>query len=231
MADELANQEENPILAKIAAEGSKELTAADMTQIQKQLRNLEHGHYAMVPIHCRGKACRYENICPLLKAGVSSMVGQQCPLEEHLLKTWIQHYQQSLNVDPTNTIEMNLVCELAKIEIYSARAAHRVGSEDIIINQVIGVSDKGEPIYREELHPVLGLAESQDRRKLRLLEAFLATRQSLAEAGGSGKGDQSTHAAELADIVRKAQRNLASRAEKIKADNAKNITPPEPPTT
>jgi hypothetical protein len=231
MADELAKQKINPILMRIAAEGTKELTEADRTQIQNQLRNLEYGHYAMVPIHCRGNVCKYADICPLLKAGVSSMVGQPCPLEEHLLYTWISHYRESLNVDPKNAIEMNLVCELAKIEIYSARATHRVASEDLIIQQVIGVSDKGEPIYREELHPILGLAESQDRRKLRLLEAFLATRQALAEVGGSGQGDQSTHAAELANIVRKAQKNLADRAKDIKANAAKDVTPPSPTTT
>lgn len=189
----------------------------------KSLRTLEHGAHALTPMFCKGDSCSYKHQCPLIKAGIRDMIGSPCPIEGHLLNLWSGKYITDLKIDENNLVETNLAGELAKLDIYSMRVNNRLAYEDFISKQVVAINEEGQPQYRDELHVAAQWEDMLSRRKLRLLDALLATRRSLAEVGGGSTSDPSSQAAMAMKLVKKAQKNLQNQADTLKAESAKRI--------
>lgn len=192
-----------------------------MRRAALSIRNLEHGYHAMIPLYCKGAQCPMARACPLVLAGFDYMVNNPCPIEQHLMSSWVGKLCIDLQVNTNNSVEMNLVAELAKLSIYRMRISNRLAFEDFIKQQIVAVDDDGVPQYRDELHPAIGWEETLSRRELKLLDALLATRRSIAEVGAGSSTDPSTNAANMLAMLEKAKKNLAQRAETIEGEIAK----------
>jgi hypothetical protein len=211
-----------PLLLK-HFENNPDVPIEKIRNAMRQLRTLEHGAHALTPMYCKGDSCSYKESCPLLKANIRDMIGTPCPIEGHLLNLWANKYITDLKIDENNLVETNLAGEIAKLDIYSMRINNRLAYEDYISKQVVAINEEGKPQYRDELHVAAQWEDMLSRRKLRLLDALLATRKSLAEAGGGSTSDPSTHAAIAMKLVKKAQKNLQKQTDNIKAETAKQI--------
>lgn len=209
-----------PILAKHIG-NTPDIPIEKIRAAMKSLRTLEHGSHALTPMYCKGDSCSYKHQCPLLQAGIRDMIGTPCPIEGHLLTLWTNKYITDLKIDENNLVETNLAAEIAKLDIYSMRINNRLAYEDYISKQVVAINEEGQPQYRDELHIAAQWEDMLSRRKLKLLDALLATRRSLAEVGGGSTSDPSTQAAMAMKLVKKAQKNLQNQAEQLKADTAK----------
>jgi hypothetical protein len=144
-------------------------------------------------------------------------------MEAHLMSTWASKLCRDLQVNVENSVEMNLVSELAKLSIYRMRISNRLAYEDFIKQQIVAVDDDGVPQYRDELHPAIAWEETLSRRELKLLDALLATRRSIAEVGAGSTTDPSTNAANMLSMLEKARKTLEARAETVKAERAKPV--------
>jgi hypothetical protein len=151
------------------------------------------------------------------------MIGTPCPIEGHLLTLWTTKYITDLKIDENNLVETNLAAEIAKLDIYSMRVNNRLAYEDFVSKQVVAINEEGTPQYRDELHVAAQWEDILSRRKLRLLDALLATRRSLAEVGGGSTSDPSTQAAMAMKLVKKAQKNLQNQADIVAAESAKQL--------
>ncbi len=231
--NDLQNQNEHPLLTaalKAEAEGAG-LVGAHLEErlaaASKQLRALEHGHHAMVPLHCNGPSCPMALSCPLMNAGFSYMIGKPCPLEDHLLTLWRDSYVDSLRINHTNMVEVSLASDLAELDIYSMRASNKLAYEDFVSNQCIGISDDGQPQYRKELHVAATWKDMLGKRKLKILDALLATRKAIASVGGGLSDDPSSDAAKVKKLLELKVRALNSASEAILVETAKDVTPLE----
>lgn len=196
-----------------------------LEEVATAVRTLEHGAYSMVPLHCHGTGCPMAAKCPLLQGGFTYMIGKACPLEQHLLDKWSSKYIFDLKINPDNMVETNLAGEIAKLDIYGMRISNKLAYEDFIKQQVVGVSNDGEPFYRDELHVAAIWEDQLAKRKLKLLDALLATRKSMAGAGAGISNDPSTQASAVKRILDKKAIELRATAENLKAEAAKDITP------
>lgn len=213
-----------PLLVKAL---QSNLTEADREKVSKaifHLRVLEHGAYAAIPLHCKGDSCTMADNCPFLKAGIRDMIGEQCPLEKHLLDRWIQKYIDTLKIDPSNIVDMSCIGEIAKIDIYEMRMNNRLAYEDVVTKQVAAMDNEGNIQYRDELHIAAQWMDMMSKRKSKLLESLLATRKAIADAGGGlDASDPSSQASRLLDTVKRANLNLQKRADTLKAESAKKV--------
>lgn len=199
------------------------ITPEQIRRAALSVRNLEHGYHAMIPMYCKGAQCPMAKSCALLQNGFTYMLSQPCPLESHLMATWAGKLCRDLQVNVGNSVEMNLVSELAKLSVYRMRISNRLAYEDFIKQQIVAVDDDGVPQYRDELHPAIAWEETLSRRELKLLDALLATRRSIAEVGAGSTTDPSTNAANMLSMLEKAKKALEHRSDELRAERARPV--------
>ena len=212
-----------PLLTRASIE-QRSLNPEKVGKALRQLKNLEHGAYASVPLYCKGDACHMAKTCPFMIAGIEDMIGGPCPLETHLIGLWLDNYVGALKIDRNNIVEMSLAQEVAKIDIYERRMNDRLAYEDVVTKQVVGVTEDGTVQYRNELHISAQWLDVLSKRKLKLLSALLATRESVAKAGGGqDTGDPSSNAGNILSLLNHAKKTLQKKSDDLKANNAKPI--------
>lgn len=214
-------------LMKAVEEQQKQgaITAAQVSKAAVGIQALEHGYHAAIPLECHGAQCPMALKCPLFQAGFTYMVNHPCPLEAHLMTTWIDSIVKELHVNSDNHTEMGLVLELAKIDIYNWRIANKLAYEDHIKAQVVAMSDDGEPMYRDELHVSAVWDDMLAKRRLKYMDALLATRKSVAGVGGGMSADPSSQMSQIRNLLARKKKSLNDIAENLAAENAKDITP------
>lgn len=219
----------SPMLQSAYEEQSKRgpVDLEKLAEADKGIHLLEHGYYAMVPLTCHGSACPMASKCPLFQAGMTFMINRPCPLEQHLMSNWIAKTVQTLKISPDNHTEMSCAAELAKIDIYEMRISNRLAYEDFIKQQVIGVDDQGVPLYREELHVAAQWDDVLSKRKMKIMDALLATRKSAANAGAGMTSDPSTQASNIKRLLDRKTIELKNQSDDLKASSARNVTPPQ----
>lgn len=188
-------------------------TPEEAKSVQLHLLHLQTGATAMVPLICGGReCCPLAATCPLVKID-KAPVGRQCSLEKSLINTWIIQYINEYEVDPNNFTEIGYVSELAEIDIllmrintHLARPENGLG----IIDQAVGVDKDGEPIFRQELSPLVEQKDKLQRRRSQIIKLMVGDRQEKYKKQAALKqkpdGDLSTEQAaikkKLSDLTR-----------------------------
>lgn len=138
--------------------------------------------FASIPMICRAKDCVFAKLCPLQQKGIAPK-GSSCPIEMALAQQCMQEYMEELGVDPNNLVEVSIVRDIVDQEIQTQRKTWLLSLEEMIQENPIGVNDKGEVIFRKELHLAVDLEDRLHRRKKDLRNQLLATREARAKAG------------------------------------------------
>lgn len=192
------------------------LTDEEANIIARHLRFLRTGLNAVVPIYCGGPGiCPFERTCPFVKIK-KVPVGRVCPIEADLMRAWTEAYMETFKVEPDNIVELNLVQELAELDIYDRRASFwlQVGEgQGLLQEQIVGVDQNGRPVKRLEVHQALVIKERLKARKLRVILAMMKMRQDqqrceIALKNAKG-GDPSTELAALRIHLESIRRNKA----------------------
>jgi hypothetical protein len=234
--DIIITEEVPSLLKKYVEHSNKEID--NLRKASFQLRSLESGSHAGIPLHCKGKVCYMAVHCPLITMGVlvEDIVGQPCPVEMHLMEVWSNKIMNELKIDPNNLIESSMARELAKAEIYQLRVSNRLAMEDFVADQCVGVDEKGAPVYRKELHIAAQWEDMIIRRTLKMREALLATRKSIADAGAGNSNNPALNYSNATKLVEKLRKESSAKAEAVRAelatpiDNVQVIEPiPESP--
>lgn len=174
-------------LSAAAAEAGISIDPTKVDVINDFMARAKHGHQSALPMKCKGTNCAFINICPLHQIGSSLPVGKLCPVEKAVMAQWVQDTMTALHIDPAdpeNAVDVNMVFELAGLEMLRYRAAWQLSiSPELVEERVVGYSPQGEPIVAEQPKMALLILEKYAKVIGKLREQLLATRRSQAQVG------------------------------------------------
>jgi hypothetical protein len=199
---------ENKELVEKAREAGMPITSVNTVNIlTKFVERQKHGHQGAISMTCKGTRCSYLSMCPIHEAGENLPINKRCPVENILIEMWASKFIAALNIDisdPEYAIDMDMVYELAGLELIRNRAACKLSDEpEIFTSKAVAFSPQGETIYDDKPNMALLILERYGKRVDKLREQLIATRSAQAKIGKIA-GDSSVRAA-----------NLAARAQQI----------------
>lgn len=156
-----------------------------------------------IPMRCRGSECDFAESCPLLKKNLAP-VGKSCPIEQAAVLQLFTDYVEELEVDTSRMVEVSLVRDLVDQEIQQMRKTWMLSQESFIQENVAGIDSDGNVVTKKELHQAIDYEERLLKRKERLRNALVATREAKVRAG-QGKPDSATVVANILEEVRKVE--------------------------
>lgn len=131
-----------------------------------------------IPISCKGDACSFHRRCDLFIAGLAP-IGKPCPVEGTVLSHTFAGLCESLDVDPSDWVDVNLVRELSQIEVELLRVAQMLAEEGLIQNKCVGLVD-GEPVFQEDEHVLLRTEDRLRKQKAKIMQLLNSTRKDKA---------------------------------------------------
>lgn len=138
--------------------------------------------FSSIPMTCLANACPQAKICPLLAKGLAPK-GKPCPLELALVQEFMFSLMEELNVDPENLNEVSMIRDLVDQEVQYMRASKKLSLEDFIQEDVVGISDSGEPIFKKSMHVAVDLQDRILKRRKDLRNQLMATREQKFKIG------------------------------------------------
>lgn len=165
---------------------------------------VQTGMLAAIPRKCNGD-CMYGNACPRQASGDWHRHDEACPVESAVVHQLFQGYVEDLEVDVTKMVEVAMVRDLVNQEVQHLRATASLSNEEFIQQYVAGVDSEGNVITQPDLHKAIDYEDRILKRKEKLRNALLATRESRAKAGQS-RMDDATSVADALLQLRRAER-------------------------
>jgi len=175
-------------------------------------KNTRTGLFTSIPMTCRSKDCPFADTCPLQQRRIAPH-GSPCPIEMQMVVDFMNDYMEQLEVDRENLVEVSMIRDLVDQEVQTLRKTKWLAKEDMIQENVVGVTANGEVALRKELHMAVELEDRLLRRKQNLLKMFLATRESKAKAGMGSMDTAQTMAKLMTEVA-----GLTVLREKIKME-------------
>lgn len=154
-----------------------------------------------IPMTCQAEQCPMAPSCPLLKQNLAPK-GSPCPIEASAVHQFFSDYVEELGVDVTRMVEVSMVRDLVDQEIQQLRKTWILSQEHFIQENVVGVDMQGNVVTKKELHQAVDYEERILKRKEKIRNALLATRESKAKIGQS-QTDGATVIANILEDVRK----------------------------
>jgi len=159
------------------------------------------GMLASIPMRCEGSKCPFYQSCPLAAKGIEP-VGEKCPIEMAAVQQFFYDYVEELQVDVNRMVEVSMVRDLVDQEIQQLRKTWLLSQEHFIQENVVGIDENGNVITKKELHQAVDYEDKILKRKEKLRNALLATRESKAKIG-QGEVDSASVVSNLLHEIRK----------------------------
>lgn len=166
-----------------------------------------------IPMICKGKDCFAAPSCPLLKQGIDpsedGTATVACPIEMSMVQQLFYDYADELKVDLERIVEVSMVRDLVDQEIQQVRKSWILGQEHFIQENVAGVDEMGNVITKKELHYAVDYEDKIHRRKEKIRNALLATREAKSKAGESHVDSVQV----VANLVNEMRRGLSKQSQ------------------
>lgn len=177
--------------------------AVQAIEVAKRLRNTKHGLYASVPIICKSESCPYRQSCPLIEMQIAPH-GEKCPIEIAAIEDLFERYCADLKIDrddPRNTVDLLMVKDIVDIDVSLLRCDNKMAIDaDFIIQNAIGMTEEGEAIVKQELHPVVEYKDKLRASKNKMLQLLNSTRRDKEGTRITVEMDPSQRAAQMMKI-------------------------------
>lgn len=179
--------------------------AVEAINIAKRLRNTKHGLYASVPIICKAEACPYAHSCPILEAGIAPY-GEKCPIEIAAIEDLFERYAEQFDInmekrDSSETVDLMMIKDLVDADIGLLRCDNKMAWDaDYVISNTVAMTEDGEPITRQELHPLTDYREKLINRKHKTFQLLNSTRKDKEGTKLTVTTDPSVQAAEMLQV-------------------------------
>ncbi|BCO16174.1 hypothetical protein_gp121 [Bacillus phage vB_BceM_WH1] len=161
----------------------------------------KHGMYSSIPMLCRGEACPYAQVCPLIETG-DAPDGERCSLEIALILKKFEDYSEEFGIDETNVVDMGLTKDLIDLDIQQFRAENRLAIEgDFIQDVVVAVNERGDEITNPQISKASEYKEKVMTKRHKILELMNSTRKDKAGDKLSVQLDPSTYASRLMEAM------------------------------
>lgn len=189
------NELEMPATWKVSSE------TRGMIAQSLDIYNTKHGLYAAIPMMCKGDACPYAEVCPLLAGGMDPS-GTRCPLEIGMILKRYDEYKNEFNIDEDDVVDMGLVKDLVDYDIQLFRAENRIAMQaDFIEDVVITVTEGGQEITAPRISQAADYKEKIMTKKHKVLQLMHSTRSDKAGDKLTLTLDPSSYAAQLMSQV------------------------------
>lgn len=134
-----------------------------------------------VPMICTGPVCSIKHVCTLREARahddqIQFPIGYTCPVEASLIDFWRQDYYKTLKIDTQDKIERDRIEELLEIDLTLWRISSVIASKGYTVENMVGAV-QGLPLMKTELNPLLEAKDKAAKRKDRILDELIATRE------------------------------------------------------
>lgn len=164
-------------------------------RINKKVNHVKYGLSGTAVISCAGPSkCPFFSACPIPEnypnTGPMSdyPIHESCVLEAEYMAQQVIDYIVHLEVDPTDVVEMSLINELALLDVFRNRAVlvlangdKRGHGRDLLTfdENVVGFDKNGNALTSSvtKIHPAVDIMEKHEKRRIRILDKFNATRE------------------------------------------------------
>lgn len=200
-----------------------DLTEEEAGKLSKTLKRLSTGASSFILLNCKGNRCPFATRCPLVQMGKSETrphgkapVNQDCILEASLLRDSITSYMNEYQVDPSNYTEINIVTELAEIEVSLWRINMQLGETEnalFVIDQTVAIDPgTGQAITQQQVSPLFEQKQKLSTRKSKLHKLMVGDRQEKYKKEAALKqkpdADASSQMSEIKQSLQKLQHKL-----------------------
>lgn len=159
---------------------------------------------SIIPLHCKGPDCIYAPMAPAIHNSRPDY-QKACPVEAAAVHEFFWDYVDELGVDVSRMVEVSMVRDLVDQEIQQLRKTIVLSDEHFIQEEVVGIDAEGHVVTAKGLHKAIDYEEKLLKRKEKIRNALLATRESKVKHG-QAQADGATVIANILDEVRKVER-------------------------
>lgn len=147
---------------------------------------------------CNSDDCPYNLSCPLLKAGLEPD-GYTCPIEKKLSSELEITLTRDLNIDPQNTVEMELLFDFIDAKLLDMRTSGMLANTSLV--QEITKEGRGGATMSRDIAPEFLIKMDLKALKSKLLNEFMGTRLAKKRYGIQGTNS-------MEDIIRNAMEGI-----------------------
>lgn len=111
---------------------------------------------------------------------VNEIATHNCPVELNLLNQWTLVYMQEYEIDEKSFTELQMVRELAEIELMLWRLDMNLAKPEhaqLVEDVVVAVDKEGNPLSRKETSALFNTKEKLQNRKTRVIKLLVGDRQ------------------------------------------------------
>jgi len=134
-------------------------------------------------MRCSSDDCPYRLSCPLLKAGLEPE-GYVCPIEKKLSNELELTLCDDLNIDPQDTVEMELLFDFIDAKLLDMRTSGMLANTSLV--QEITKEGRGGATMSRDIAPEFLIKMDLKNLKSKLLNEFMATRLAKKRYGIQG---------------------------------------------
>lgn len=179
-------------------------------QVANEIHSTKHGLYAAIPMVCKESDCPYAPVCPILKAGLTTL-GERCVLEISLITKKYTEYMKELDIEEEDSVDLSLLKDLIDYDVQILRAENKMAVDgDFVKENVVGIGDDGAPIVQEQISNAANYKDKIQSKRNRTLELLNSTRKDKAGSKLTVTLDPSQYASKL---MKEAESQLTIDAE------------------
>lgn len=196
-----------------------QMTPEQEREVMGSLEELQQGVLSQIPLRCTGADCRFAQTCPLQKIS-QAPIGKACPVEQIIIDRLVEEHVQTLGIDPSNSIELDMLYDLVEAEIFDMRTTADISYGDLYEWQDVGVDHKGNPITRKEVSLAFEVKDRVKRLKKSIREQFASTREIREKLKLKETRDAATIATDLVRRHMERQRRQAAEILDVETTDA-----------
>jgi hypothetical protein len=187
----------------------------EAVSIANQMKHLQHGLYASIPIRCKGDDCPYSDQCYLLTKD-KAPYGEPCPIEIATIEQLVERYAKDLDISMDNMVDISQLKDLVDIDISIARCNKKLAVDaDIVEDIVVAVTEDGRSFTKPEINKAYDLQDKLLKRKKNILNDLNATRKAKAKQGVDQDFNVSSFISELRERAQKNKEKTIDVSEEI----------------
>jgi len=177
----------SPLLSMYPEEALHKLIK-NKDKLAKISKMFENGAIAAVStsvmlMRCNKEDCPYKLSCPLLKADLAPE-GYTCPIEKKLSNELELTLIHDLNIDPQDTVEMELLFDFIDAKLLDMRTSGMLANTSLV--QEITKEGRGGATMSRDVAPEFTVKMDLKNLKSKLLNEFMATRLAKKRYGIQG---------------------------------------------
>ena len=191
----------SPLLSMYPEEALHKLIK-NKDKLQKLSQLFESGITAVsttvMLMRCSKEDCPYSLTCPLLKADLAPE-GYTCPIEKKLSNELELTLCKDLNIDPQDTVEMELLFDFIDAKLLDMRTSGMLANTSLV--QEITKEGRGGATMSRDVAPEFTVKMDLKNLKSKLLNEFMATRLAKKRYGITGSSS-------VEDIIKNAMNGI-----------------------